>query len=274
MNVVTLVAVIGAGILGLVVGSFLNVVIYRVPAGVPLTDDSHCPACKAPIRWWQNVPVISWAALGGRCANCRTHISARYPLVEAITGVGFALVTWYGLRVGDWPYWSVVPVVVAYAVFVAASISLVLIDLDVQRLPTPIVIPAGVTGFALLTLSCLLGAAWLDLFRAGVGATLLYLAYELMRVVYPKGMGAGDVRLAGLIGLFLGWMGWGSLVVGAFAAFVLGGVYGVVLLVMGRARRGTAIPFGPWMIAGAWIGIACGEPVARWYLQVAHLGVG
>jgi leader peptidase (prepilin peptidase) / N-methyltransferase len=269
MTAVSLIAVIGAGILGLVVGSFLNVVIYRVPAGIPLTRDSRCPSCDAPVRWWMNVPVLSWMFLGGKCAKCRTHISARYPLVEAITGVSFALVTWYALHFGDWPYWSVVPVVVAYAVFVAASISLVMIDLDVRRLPTPIVVPAGITGLALFTLACLLGAAWLDLLRAGIGATLLYLAYELMRTIYPKGMGGGDVRLAGLIGLYLGWIGWGALVVGAFAAFLLAGIYSLALLALRKAGRKTAVAFGPWMIAGAWLGIVLGEPVARWYLHIA-----
>jgi len=267
MTVVGWSAVVGAGVLGLVIGSFLNVVVYRVPAGIPLARDSHCPVCEAPVRWWMNIPILSWVFLRGRCASCRTRISARYPLVEALTAVGFALVTWYALTIGPWSSWSVVPVALAYSVFVAASIALVLIDLDVQRLPTPIVVPAGVIGLALLTLACILGAPWLDLFGAGVGAALLYLLYELMRVVYPRGMGAGDVRLAGLVGLYLGWMGWGSLVVGAFAAFVLGGAYALILMALGKARRGTRIPFGPWMIAGAWIGIAFGEPIARWYVQ-------
>lgn len=263
--------VLFAGLLGLVIGSFLNVVVYRVPAGIPLTRESRCPQCDAPVRWWQNVPVISWVALRGRCANCRAPISARYPLVEAATAVAFAGVAWWFLvdastssATGAAGWWLAV-VIVAYQYFAAISIALTLIDLDTRRLPNAIVLPSYLVAIALLTLACAFGADWGSLLRACIGMVALYVFYFVLRVIRPDGMGGGDVKLAGVVGLYLGWLGWGTLAVGAFAAFLLGGLFGIVLLITRKAGRRTAIPFGPWMIAGAWLGILTGEVVGRFY---------
>lgn len=255
-----------AGLFGLVIGSFLNVVAYRVPAGIPLTRESRCPHCDAPVRWWQNVPVVGWLALRGRCASCHAKISVRYPLVEAFTGVSFVIVTWFFLtEAGPTPTSSTPVVIVAFLYFAAITIVLTLIDLDTHRLPNAIVLPSYVVGILLLTLACVLGAGWSGLLRAGIGMAALWAFYFILRLVSPRGMGGGDVKLAGVVGLYLGWMGWGSLAVGAFAAFALGGLFGIALLLTRRAGRRTAIPFGPWMLLGAWVGIFAGEAIGRVY---------
>lgn len=258
-----------AGLLGLVVGSFLNVVIYRVPAKVSLNRPSQCPNCDSPVKPWQNIPVVSWIALRAKCANCGERISIRYPLVELGTAIAFVLVVGSFLDVSTLNGVGLsaqLVVVVAFLYFVSISIALTLIDLDTRRLPNAIVLPSYVVASVLFTLACLLGAEWSALLRAVIGGTALFAFYFLLRVIRPGGMGGGDVKLAGVVGIYLGWLGWGPLVVGAFAAFVLGGIFGAVLLVTRRASRKSAIPFGPWMIAGAWAGIAFGEAITNWYL--------
>jgi len=123
-----------------------------------------------------------------------------------------------------------------------------------------------------LTIACVLGAEWGALARAGAGMALLFAFYFALRLIGPRGMGGGDVKLAGLIGLYLGWLGWSALIVGAFSAFLFGGAFGVILIARRKAGRRTAIPFGPWMILGAWAGIIAGETLARWYTGQVHLG--
>jgi len=273
-----------AGLLGLVIGSFLNVVVYRVPAGLSLTRESRCPHCAAPVRWWQNIPVVSWLVLRGRCAACQAPISARYPLVELATAVAFVGVTGMflaapqptmptgeavGAVIGAW---SLVCVILAYLYFAAISIALTLIDLDSHRLPNAIVLPSYLVGGILLTAAAILGAGWDDLLRAGIGMAALFAFYFVLRLAQPRGMGGGDVKLAGVVGMYLGWLGWDALVVGAFAGFLLGGVYGVILMIGRRAGRKTAIPFGPWMLAGAWVGICVGGVLSRAYLHLVGVG--
>lgn len=268
---VTAYALTVAALFGLVIGSFLNVVVYRVPAGLPLARPSACPACSAPVRAWQNVPVLSWLALRGRCASCRSAISPRYPLVEIATGLSFVGIAWAALdaaaRSGATP--ADIPVLLAYLWFAAISIALTLIDLDTRRLPHAIVLPSYAVAVALLAFAVVLGADAAALVRALVGGALLYAFYFSLRWVRPDGMGGGDVTLAGLIGIHLGWIGWGALAVGGFSAFLLGGFFGIALILARRAGRRQAIPFGPWMLAGAWLGIVAGEPLAQLYLQWA-----
>lgn len=284
--------VVVAGVLGLLVGSFLNVVAYRVPAKISLMRESRCPHCDAAIKPWQNIPVVSWIALRAKCANCKAPISARYPIVEAVTGVTFAVVAWWGLAVygpstgsgtalssgavtagasGGMSVagaWALGLVIVAFLYFAAISIVLTLIDLDTHRLPNSIVLPSYLVAGVLFTASAWLTGDWGALARAAIGMAGMYLFYFLLRAARPGGMGGGDVKLAGVIGLYLGWLGWGALAVGAFAAFVYGGVFGIALLLLRRAGRKTAIPFGPWMILGAWTGVFAGEAVGRWYVNL------
>ncbi len=264
-----------AGLFGLVIGSFLNVVVYRVPARMSLLRPSRCPRCDAPIRWWQNVPVLSWLALRGRCASCSEPIAARYPLVELGTGVAFAVASvllprsaaaWLpaGTDAAGAPA-AVAVVLVAFLWFAATGIALALIDHDTRRLPTPIILTGYCVAVSLFVVACLLGADWWALLRAGVGMAALYGFYLVLSLVRAGGMGGGDIRLAGLVGLHLGWLGWGPLTVGALAAFIFGGVVGIALLATKRAGRTTAMPFGPWIIAGAWFGVLAGARIVQLY---------
>lgn len=250
-----------AGVLGLLVGSFLNVVVWRVPRGESVVaPPSACPACGAGIRPYDNVPVVSWLVLRGRCRDCAAPISARYPAVELLTGVAFAAVAWW-----SGPGWWTP----ALLYLVAITVALTAIDLDVHRLPDAIVLPSYPVALALLALASADPGGTADqgaLLRAGIGAVALFGFYFVLLVAYPAGMGFGDVKLAGVLGLYLGWVGWGALVVGAFAAFLVGGVVGLALIARRRAGRRTQIAFGPWMLAGAWIGLVAGQPLWDGYL--------
>ena len=150
-------------------------------------------------------------------------------------------------------------VVLAYAQLAVACLRLAAIDLATHRLPDRIVFPATGAGAVLFTGSAALSGEWATLLRAGLGAIVLFLFYLVLATASREGMGFGDVKLAGLLGLHLAWAGWNSLAVGAVAAFLLGGVFSLVLVVTRRATRTTRIPFGPWMIAGSLLGLACGR---------------
>ncbi|MDM7831224.1 prepilin peptidase [Cellulomonas edaphi] len=254
-------AVTLAVVLGLAVGSFLNVVVWRVPRGESVSHPpSACPRCGHAIRARDNVPVVSWLLLHGRCRDCGEPISARYPTVEAGTAVVFGLVAWWtGLS------WTL-PALLYLA---AISIALALIDIETHRLPDRIVLPSYPIAVALLVLASANPAGepdWSALVRMAIGGVLMFVVYFLMLLAYPRGMGFGDVKLAGVLGLYLGWFGWGALVVGWFSAFLLGGLYSVVLLARRKAGRKSGIPFGPWMILGAAVGIGAGNEIWSAYL--------
>lgn len=272
-----IVFIVIAALLGLVIGSFLNVVIYRVPLRQSIVSPpSACPGCGHPIRWYDNVPLVSWLVLRGKCRDCGAAISARYPLVELATALFFALVASLFLptildSATAGTLVAAVLALVAYLYLAAISVALSLIDLDTHRLPNVIVLPAYLVGAVLLAASAVLSGDLSALLRAAIGGAVLGVAYLLMAVVAPGGMGFGDVKLAGVLGIFLGWIGWGALVVGSIAAFLLGGIFGIILIVAKRGGRKTAIPFGPWMLLGAWIGIVAGEPVWTSYLSLFGL---
>jgi leader peptidase (prepilin peptidase)/N-methyltransferase len=257
------VLVAGCLLLGLLVGSFLNVVIHRVPAGESvLRPRSRCPACAAPIAARDNVPVLSWALLRGRARCCGAPISVRYPVIEAGTGAAFA-------AVAAWQHWSwSLP---AYLVLAAASIVLAVIDLDTKRLPAVIVAPTFLAGVVLLGIASLAEQDRASAVRAVIGALALWLLYRTLHALYPRGMGYGDVRLAGVLGLYLAWLGWDRLVVGAFLGFLTGGVVGVAVLLSGRGGLKSQLPYGPFMVLGAWLGVASGPALASWYLGIAGL---
>lgn len=270
--------VAGAGVLGLLIGSFLNVVVWRVPRGESLLPASRCPRCGAAIRPWQNVPVISWLALRGRCASCRARISIRYPLVEIGTGAGFALTTWWFTEAFGPPadhsavaatgWWAAL---VAYLWLAAASIALALIDLELRRLPDPIVRLSIAVVAGLLALAALLAGDWAGLLGVAGGAAALFALYLAIALVYPQGIGGGDVKLAPVLGAALGFVGWGALAVGAFAGFLFGALSGLLLIALRRATRKTGIPFGPFMLLGAWVGLAWGEDLMGAYLGLFGL---
>ena len=262
---------------GLLIGSFLNVVIYRVPNHKSVVSPpSSCPNCAHRIAWYDNIPVLSWAWLRGHCRNCNSRISARYPIVEAGTSIFFVLVGAFFLpgllsATTALAAWAAVLAIAAFLYLAAISVVLALIDLDVHRLPNAIVVPSYVVGGVLLGLSGALGGDWSALITALIAGVVLFAIYLVMALAYPRGMGFGDVKLAGLLGLFLGFIGWGEVAVGAFAPFVLGGLFALFLLATKRAGRKSGIPFGPWMLAGAWVGIFFGDALTRWYLALFGL---
>jgi len=249
-------------VLGLAVGSFLNVVVWRLPRSESLASPpSACPRCGHAIRARDNVPVVSWLLLRGRCRDCHEAISARYPLVELGTALLFVLVTLrFGVEgSGAWA-------VPAYLYLAAVAVALALIDLDTHTLPNRIVLPSYVVAALLLALASWGAGDWSALLRAAIGGLILWVAYFAMVLAYPSGMGFGDVKLAGVLGLYLAWIGWGTLVVGAFAAFLLGGLFAIGLVLGRRAGRKSGIPFGPWMLLGAAVGIGGGEQLWGAYL--------
>ena len=249
--------------LGLIIGSFLNVVVARVPAAESIVrPGSRCPACLVPIAPRDNVPLMGWLLLRGRARCCGVRISARYPLVEAGTAVAFGGVVWWGLhRPGTA---AALPALLYLA---GISIALALIDLDTFRLPFVIVAPAYPVSLVLLGAASWAGHDGRSAVRMLLGGAVLWGLYRLLHLIYPAGMGYGDVRLAGVLGLYLGWVGWSALAVGTFSGFLVGGVVGVVLLASGRAKLRGAIPYGPYLLTGAWLGLLVGSQVGHWYLR-------
>ncbi len=249
-----------AAMFGLAIGSFLTVVVDRVPKKESIVAPrSRCPACGAAIRARDNVPVVSWVLLHGRCRVCAVHISARYPLIEAGTAASFVAV----VLVYDDPY-----VAAMLAAFAAVLIAVAVIDLDHRIIPNRITYPA----FPVFAIAIVVG--WLldrplDPARAGVGLLAYGGFYFIIAMIAPRGLGMGDVKLAGLIGLVLGSLGLRYVGVAAAAAILAGGLGGIIALALGKGRK-SAIPFGPYLAAGALVAIVWGAPIADWYL--ARLG--
>lgn len=245
---------------GLMIGSFLNVVIYRVPNGQSVVSPpSACPHCGSRVRPLHNIPVLGWLVLRGKCKDCNAPISARYPAIEAFTGLAFGLLAyWQGIQ------WLLLPLLFLAAI----SIALTMIDLDVFRLPNAIVYKAyPVAAIGLVASSFLDGTSvWWRIFAGGF---IMWALYWTIRRIKPKGMGLGDVKLAGVLGMYLGFFGWGSLAVGIFAGFLIGGAFGVVVMLFLGGNGKTKIPYGPYLIAGAWVGIAAGQDIWTWYLGLA-----
>jgi leader peptidase (prepilin peptidase)/N-methyltransferase len=252
-------ALIAVTIFGLLIGSFLNVVIWRVPRGESVVrPGSHCPSCGAAVRPRDNFPVLSWALLRGRCRDCSQRISGRYPAVELLTAAVFLVIA---LRIGlD----AALP---AFLYLGGVGVALAMIDLDVKRLPNSVVLPSYVVALVLLSAAALANGEWSNLLRALFGMAALFAFYFLLVVVYPSGMGFGDVKLAGVLGLYLGYLGWAEVITGGFLGFLFGGVVGAGLMVMRKAGRKSQIPFGPFMLMGALVAIVAGGALADLYLH-------
>jgi leader peptidase (prepilin peptidase)/N-methyltransferase len=250
-------------LLGLAIGSFLNVVIYRVPAGASLSHpSSHCPLCGHTIRNRHNVPVVGWAVLRGRCADCRTAISPRYPSIELLTAALFVATT---LRLD---HLQLLPALPAYLYFGAIGICLTAIDIDVQRLPNAIVLPSYPVLAILLSIAAISQHDLSALLRSGIGTAALFTAYFALAFAYPAGMGLGDVKLAGIVGGVLAFISYQTLLVGAFAAFFFGSLIGLLVVLTRRGTRKSAVPFGPFMILGALLALFLGTPIADLYTEL------
>jgi leader peptidase (prepilin peptidase)/N-methyltransferase len=259
----TVLLALACGFLGLFIGSFLNVVIHRVPAGESVVSPrSRCPGCGTEIAARDNVPVLSWLLLRGRCRSCGEPISARYPLVELLTALLFAAVAvWCGLT------WALP----AYLYLAAIGVALSAIDLDTKRLPNAIVLPSYPVTVVLLLLPAVLEGRWDDFLRAMLCGLALFAFYFLLAFIYPSGMGFGDVKLSGVLGMYLGWVSWGLVVVGTFVGFLLGAFVGVGVMLVRKGGRKTKVPFGPFMVIGTFLALFFGQPVIDWY--TAGLGL-
>ena len=250
-----------AALFGLVIGSFLNVVVYRVPNGLSVVHPpSACPNCHSEIRHRDNVPVFGWLWLRGKCRDCSEPISVRYPVVEAGTALVFG---WFAWGVG--PRW----VLIGYLWFAAVTIALGLIDFDTKRIPNRILLPGSVVGLILLAIGAAADSAWPDLGRAVLAGLAYFIGFLIVALIIPRGFGMGDVKLAFLLGLFAGFQSWRALIVGVYGAITVGGLIAIVLLIARRVDRNTAIPFGPSMILGCWIAILYADPVLSWYSQIS-----
>jgi len=249
-----------AALAGLVWGSFANVLIARIPQGRPwVAEPSRCPRCEQSIAWYDNLPLVSFALLRGRCRHCKERISARYPLVELAVTLTF---------VGVYGVWGMTITALAFAYLALISVVLVVIDIDVQRLPDAIVKPSYVIAIVLLSAAVWAsGEAW-DLARMGIGMAALGGFYGAMWLIYPAGLGFGDVKTAGLLGLYGGFLGWPQLALAGFAGPMLGGLLVLGGLLTGKLTRKSAVPYGPALIAGAWVGYLWGEQVIDAYMKL------
>jgi leader peptidase (prepilin peptidase) / N-methyltransferase len=241
-----------AGVLGATVGSFLNVVAYRLPRRESLVrPGSHCPGCGTAIKAYDNVPVLGWLLLRGRCRSCRTGISPRYPVIEALTGALAVTVVLTKHSAHD---------IVLGLVLIAVLVPVALIDLEHRIIPNKITLPAAVAAVALGAALDLRGVP--EQLIAGAGAAGFLLFFVL---AYPRGMGMGDVKLAGVLGLFLGW----SVGVAILAAVLVGTFVGSLVMARVGVEKGrkTAVPFGPFLAFGGVVALLVGPAIVHWYLH-------
>jgi leader peptidase (prepilin peptidase)/N-methyltransferase len=249
-----------AGLLGLAAGSFANVVIQRAPRREPVGWAGwRCAACATPTAWRDSLPLVGWLRRRGRCRSCRAPIPVRHLLVELAMGLLWFVVA---LRLTAEGLGWAVP---AYLALAFVCLVLAMIDAATRLLPNRITYPAFPVVAGLLLVASLGVGDLGRLGRALLAAAAMGGFFFLLALVSPRGMGLGDVKLAPTLGLALGWLSWGAVAVGVFAAFLLGGLAGLGgMLALGLSRK-SLLPFGPWLVAGALLGVLAGGEVAGWY---------
>lgn len=241
--------------IGLCIGSFLNVCIHRLPQGASIVrPSSACPGCAAPIRWYDNLPIISFILLRGRCRNCKTVISIRYPLVELITGLlAGSVVVRFGYQ------WQTL----IYFIFIAALLVITFIDLDHFIIPDVISLPGIPLGFAASFV--LPGVTWthslFGILLGGGGLAAIAWGYQL--ITGKDGMGGGDIKLLAMIGAFLGWQG---VIFTIMVSSLIGSIVGLTLMVLYRKTLKLRIPFGPFLAIGAVLHLFFGTRIIHWYI--------
>jgi len=244
-----------AGVFGLLIGSFIGVVVDRVPRQESIVlPPSHCVACSAPIRAYDNIPIVSYALLRGRCRACGTRIPPRDAFLELGTGVLFVLLAWRLTSAWELP---------AYCVLAAAGVAISAIDIEHMRIPSVLVYTTVALGVPLLVLASAGTHRWSALESAAIGGAIAFAAFGALFYAVPKGIGFGDVRLAGLCGGFLGWLGYREVVAGFVISFIVAGVPAALLLATGKVQRRTKIPFGPFLAAGTVITVLFAAPIVH-----------
>ena len=241
-------------LLGLAVGSFLNVCVYRLPRQRSVVcPASHCTACGCTLRWFENIPLLGYIALKGRCRTCRALISPAYPMIEVVTAVLFVLQYWH---VG----WQ--PLLGARLVFCSVMVVLFVIDLQHRLLPNVITLPGIAMG---LGLALFFDPGWIDALIGTVvgGGGLLGVAEVYYRVRGKEGLGMGDVKMLAMIGAFLGWQ---LMFVTLLLASVVGSVIGIGILILGLGDSQYALPLGSFLAIAAVAATVTGEPMVRWYV--------
>jgi len=246
------------GVLGLAVGSFLNVVVWRVPRKESVVRPrSHCPSCDTQLAGRDNVPVVSWLALRGRCRTCSTGISVRYPLLELCCAALFALTAVrFGLS-------AALP---AYLVLAASAIALSAIDLEHRLLPNKIMFPTAYALLVLLLLAALAEGEPQRIVWAAIGGVGSFALFFALHFIAPGGMAYGDVRFSFVLGMAVGWVGLGLVPFFLFVAFLTSAVTGVVYAVVTGKGLKASIPFGPFLAVGAELAIFVGRPLVDAYL--------
>ncbi len=251
---------------GLIIGSFLNCVAWRLHENSTILGRSYCRACHALIRWFDNVPLLSFLALRGRCRNCRSSISWQYPAVEAVTALLFALAAWH-ISLGFGPMenweWPAYVYLLRNLIFISALILTFLTDIRHYEIYDIAVLPAVVL---VVALNLILGESWLGMLISGtIGGGFFLLQYIISR---GRWIGSGDSRLGLLLGLGLGW----PLVLPAiFIAYLIGAVTGVGLLTAGKKEWGSKLPLGTFLAVAGIITLFYGQSLLDWYLRFTHL---
>jgi len=237
-------------IAGLIIGSFLNVVIYRIPRKLSIVrPSSSCPECKEKIKLYDNIPVLSFIILRGRCRNCGASISIKYPIVELSTAVLYLL---------NYYFFGISFMTLLGVIFVSILIIVTMIDIDFRIIPNVIILPALIIGLGISTF--LVGDIWWRPLAFSAGAFIFML---IIHLIYPRGMGLGDVKYSAVLGAFLSQ----KVVVGLFLGFLFGSIYGLIMIIIKKRKLKTAIPFGPFLSFGSLLALFWGNFILKWYLS-------
>jgi leader peptidase (prepilin peptidase)/N-methyltransferase len=253
-------------ILGLIIGSFLNVVVYRIRTAETILGRSHCPQCKKTIRWYDNIPLLSFVLLRFKCRDCGEKISWQYPLVEFLTGVVFALIASQYFVLENFATWPITGVILA---LVSALVVIFVYDILYMEIPNIVLFPAIFLALAFnffLDWGGAFSSMWERAFFSGLlaaaGAFIFF--FSLSFFSKEKWMGMGDAYLVILLGLILGWP---KILLGLFLAFAIGAIYGIILIVFKKKKMKSQLPFAPFLIAGTFITLSYYEPIVNWYLS-------
>jgi len=252
---IEIISIVSLTLLGLIVGSFSNVCIYRIPRNESIVfPASHCPKCRSKIQPFDNIPLLSFILLKGRCRNCKSKISIRYPMVEFLTGLTYLIIYLvYGLSIQT----------LVYIILSSALIIIAFIDLNQQIIPDVISLPGIIIGFILSFFVPYISFVDSILGIVVGGGIILVIGMGGSAIYKKEAMGGGDIKLAAMIGAFLGWR---YIIISLFLGFFLGALAGIILIMSKIKKREDVIPFGPFIVLGSFITLFWGEKIILWYL--------